>query len=237
MDNSASLLLSILEEGRKKRKDLPASEVWIEILGAKGMPQLIGALGDFLSLTERAASDVLRVHGDADGVNYWRTRIYNGFHSTALGQPWQGFRAQIDEISIFTLKSHAKILEMNRPLKGLAAEEISKGESLFDEALAAISDASLDQAVRVTLITRIEQIQALLNRYRYVGPDAISDAAKVLAAELLLTPADQIVEIKRTGAYAKIREGLEVVANASQVASTAYPALAIAAPAIVGLLS
>ncbi|MGV7178406.1 hypothetical protein, partial [Xanthomonas axonopodis] len=118
MDNSASFLLQILEEGRNQNGNHLASDVWKIILNAQDNPQLIEALGQFLALVDKAGKDVLAVHNDIEGVNYWKIRIFNGFHTTALGSAWSGFKNQIDEVSIFTLRSHAKIINMQKPQKG-----------------------------------------------------------------------------------------------------------------------
>ncbi|QBG86896.1 hypothetical protein ACQR53_17960 [Xanthomonas oryzae] len=236
MDNSASLLLRILEDGRNETGHRPAADVWKIILNVQDISQLVEALGQFLVLVDKAGKDVLAVHDDLDGVNYWKTRIFNGFHSAALGSPWDGFKNQIDDISIFTLRSHAKIIKMQKPYKGLSEDEITASQNLFDEAAKALRDSKLDESVRITLLTRIEQIKAVLSRYRFLGPDAALDAAKILAAEIASVPKDEAQEIKKSGAYSKLKDGLEIIANASQIASSS-PLLLTSSSYIIGLLS
>ncbi|MGV7176498.1 hypothetical protein [Xanthomonas axonopodis] len=236
MDNSASFLLQILEEGRNQNGNHLASDVWKIILNAQDNPQLIEALGQFLALVDKAGKDVLAVHNDIEGVNYWKIRIFNGFHTTALGSAWSGFKNQIDEVSIFTLRSHAKIINMQKPQKGLSEAEITASQSLFDEAASAIRDSRLDEGVRLTLLTRIEQIKAVLDRYRFLGPDAVLDAAKILAAEIASIPANEMQEVKKTGAYSKLKDGLEIMANVSQIASSS-PLLLTSSSYILGLIS
>ncbi|MEA9914907.1 hypothetical protein ABQE70_11280 [Xanthomonas campestris pv. campestris] len=236
MDNSASFLLRILEDGRNQTGHRSAADVWKILLDAQDTSQLVEALGQFLLLVDKAGKDVLAVHDDLDGVNYWKTRIFNGFHSTALGSAWNGFKDQIDEVSIFTLRSHAKIINMQKPHKGLSEGDITASQNLFDEATKALQDSKLDESVRSTLLARIEQIKAVLNRYRFLGPDAVLDAAKILAAEIASIPKDEIQEIKQSGAYSKLKDGLEIMANASQIASSS-PLLITSSSYIIGLLS
>ncbi|MGV7180600.1 hypothetical protein, partial [Xanthomonas axonopodis] len=114
--------------------------------------------------------------------------------------------------------------------------EITASQSLFDEAASAIRDSRLDEGVRLTLLTRIEQIKAVLDRYRFLGPDAVLDAAKILAAEIASIPANEMQEVKKTGAYSKLKDGLEIMANVSQIASSS-PLLLTSSSYILGLIS
>jgi hypothetical protein len=236
MDNSAAHLLNILLECRKQDEKISCIQAWRKVLSANNNVDTLEAIGEFLVLMQRTASDVLAIHNDIEAVNYWRVRILNGFNSTALSQPWKGFVQHIDEPTVFTVRAQAALLASARPRAGLDDKKIAGAQSAFSESIDLLESSDVPDELKRILLTRIEQIQSLLNRYRFISPDAALDAAKILAAEISAAHKDQREELAKSGFYAKVKEGLEIVANATQIASSS-PRLVAGTSYLLGLLS
>jgi hypothetical protein len=232
MKNSVTLLHKIIEEGCSRNPNLPAAQVWQEVLGVETRTELVGAFAQFFKLAEDAAQEVLDVHEDPESVEYWKSRIIAGFINYPLKDPWGNFRQRFDAVTLFTLKNHARIVELQHPRKGMTSESVERVRTLFSDAEKFLSDSEIDPRVRELLLSRIEQIEGLLNRYRYVGPSAVLEAAKILAAEISALDETNAAEIRESGAFEKFKDALSVIADATQVASATAPATV----ATVGLL-
>ncbi|WP_155616959.1 hypothetical protein [Xanthomonas translucens] len=236
MNNSASKLLAILENCRKQPNGRSCTETWKDVLSVDSNTKLIGAFGEFFSLAESASKEILAIHKDDSGVEYWKARIFNGFHSTALARPWAEFVQHIDDITIFTLKAHAALLDMKTPSRDANAEEFEKIDKLLKEATSFLMELELSNEAKEVILSRIEQLQALIRRYRFVSPAAVLDSAKILAAELSVAAKEQPDTVRNSKFYSTVKEGLELLANATQVAS-AKPMLIGATTYLLGLIS
>lgn len=220
MDNSASKLLSILEICRKQSKSRSCVDTWKEVLEVSSHTELVGALGEFLSLADNAAKEVLSVHPDESGVEYWKLRIFKGFYSASLSRPWAEFIQHVDDVTIFTLRSHAALIAGKRPMLSASSESLKEISDLLEQATILLMELALADEEKSILLTRIEQLKCLINRYRFVSPSAVMDAAKVLAAELVVVGRNQPEVVRDTKFYSTLKESLELLANATQVASS-----------------
>jgi len=236
VNNSANSLLLILESCRKQNKQRSCVDTWRDVLEVDSNAKLIGAFGEFFSLAEKAGKEVLEVHGDDEGVEYWKLRIFNGFHSTPLTKPWGEFVQHIDNVTLFTLRSHAALVDSKRPLRNASEEEFDEINQLLQVATSMLMELELTEEVKALILTRIEQLQALIRRHRFVSPSQVIDAAKILAAELSIVAKDQPDVVNRSKFYETIKEGLELLANATQVASSA-PMMIGTTTYLLGLIS
>ncbi|MEA9776269.1 hypothetical protein [Xanthomonas campestris] len=219
MNNSASNLLAILESCRQQPKHLSCADTWKNVLAVDSNEKLIGALGEFFYLTEAAANEVLAVHADKSSVEYWKVRIINGFYSANLGSKWQEFIQNIDDVTIFTLRTHAALLDLKRPARNANFEELAAIGLILEEAARLLMELELSDEAKEILLSRIEQLQSLLRRYRFVSPSAVLDSAKVLAAEISIAEKEEPEVVRNSKFYTTIKDGLGMLADATQVAS------------------
>lgn len=219
MNNSAHSLLLILENCRVQSKSRSCVDTWRDVLEVGSHVELVGALGQFLTLAENAGKEVLAVHGDQTSVDYWKLRIINGFHSASLSKPWAEFIQHIDEVTIFTLRAHAALIDSRRPVGLVADEEFKAIGQLLEQATGMLMELDLPEDVKSLILMRIEQLQSLIRRHRFISPSSVIDTAKVLAAELSLVAKEQPDVVRKSKFYDTIKESLEILANATQVAS------------------
>ncbi len=220
MNNSAYNLLLILEECRKKNTNRSCADTWREVLEVSSHTELLGALGQFFVLADNASKEILAVHGDTAGIEYWKLRLFNGFHSASLAKPWSEFIQHIDEVTIFTLRSHAALVDSKRPLGSVSDENFDEISRLLEQAAAMLMELALPDHVKVLILSRIEQLRALISRHRFVSPSSLLDMAKVLAAEISVVEKEHSDVVHKSKFYETVKEGLEILANATQVASS-----------------
>ena len=218
MDNSASRLLFILEKCKEADKKLSCAQAWSQVLNVSDDAELMGAIGDFMKLAEQAGKEIMADHPDElDSVRYWQRRILLGFKSAALSVTWDNFSNHIDSVSIFSLRSQSKILNSSSNKKKIEIEEISKIIEIFQSSLELCSDLKISTKARKAICSRIEQIISLLNRYQYVGQDAVLDATKLLVADISLLPKEEKEEVFNSSTYSKLKEAAENLANATTI--------------------
>jgi hypothetical protein len=236
VNNSANSLLLILEDCRSQNKQRTCADTWRQVLDVPSNTQLIGALGQFLCLAESAGKEVLAVHGDESGVDYWKSKIFSGLHSTKLSEPWVGFIHHIDDVTMFTLRSHAALIDSKRPLGEIKEEDFDAINTLLEQAKSLLLQVQLPDDIKVIILARIEQLQSLILRHRFVSPSSVIDAAKVLAAELSAVAKEHPDSVRSSKFYETMKEGLEILANATQVASST-PLMVGTTTYLLGLIS
>ncbi|HBP03098.1 MAG TPA: hypothetical protein DD677_08135 [Stenotrophomonas sp.] len=83
-----------------------------------------------------------------------------------------------------------------------------------------LMELALPDHVKVLILSRIEQLRALISRHRFVSPSSLLDMAKVLAAEISVVEKEHSDVVHKSKFYETVKEGLEILANATQVASS-----------------
>ncbi|MFD0740067.1 hypothetical protein ACFQZQ_12350 [Lysobacter koreensis] len=236
MDNSAARLLRVLERCKEIDTGVDCATAWREVLAAPDNNVLLGAFGEFFTLVNDTASEVLHRHPDlVDAVDHWRSRIFNGFNATQMNGRWEHFLAHIDNVTLFSLRSQAKVLHSEERRTELAPDQLSQIYQHLSQALELIGNGDMPVEIREMLIGRIENLQALINRYRFVGQKALLDSAKLLAADVASIPVSQIEGLKKAGIYDQIRESLAILANATTISATG-PMIAGAAQNLLSLI-
>lgn len=218
MDNSASRLLFILEKCKEVDKKLSCAQAWKQVLDVSSEGELMGAIGDFMKLAEQAGKEIMTDHPDeSDAVRYWQRKILSGFGSASLSVSWDNFSNHIDNVSIFSIRSQSKILNSSSNKKKIDAEEISKIIDLFQSSLDLCAELKISKNAKKAICSRIEQIISLLNRYQYVGQDALLDATKLLVADISLLPKNEKDEVFNSSTYSKVKEAAENLAHATTI--------------------
>lgn len=216
MDNSAQRLLTLLEAAKAyPNPQHSAQSAWravFELDDALDIPQKLGAL---LVLSGQAAREVVEIDPATEqAVRHWRSQI---FHMCTYGHGalWKEVAAHIDIHTLEYLRLQARLLEYANPTKSIAKESLDNARLALEDAIDEIRQSDLESLLKIRIIERIREIVIAIDNYEITGQKAVFDAFKLSIIDL----GDQLSKNDLPG-KAKLREGLAVIADLMNVASS-----------------
>lgn len=218
MSNDAHHVVEVFKNAGQFSPSSPTMQVWKTVLEIKDASSFYRDIGAFSDLVAKVTSELFDIHDDKEGIEIWSGKLLRALAPEHMMIEWSRFRNTFDAQTISLLRGHAKILSMHAKRVGFTPELAKQADELLDEALRLVLATELDLDVKELVASRIEQLIAILRRYKYSSPDAVMDKAKLLAAELSVLPQDARTELESSGVFEKVKSGIEIVANATQSA-------------------
>lgn len=219
MYNGAHHILAVFQRAGESNPSASTVNVWKEILEIKSSEFFYRDISAFTELVSAVASELSEIHDDADGIGRWSGTLLKALAPEHMPSDWSRFRSGFDVQSISILRGHAKILSMHGNRKGFTVEASDEAVALLQNALELVYSSDIDPKIKELVASRIEQLISLVRRHKYSCPNTVMDKAKLLAAELSVLPKEASEGLEQSGALAKVKSGIEIVANATQAAS------------------
>ncbi|MGL4766824.1 MAG: hypothetical protein ACRCV6_01880 [Formosimonas sp.] len=178
MDNPASRLLLILEEGKKKNVHQACLTVWQELLHTEGDLSLtLSRLGKCMNLPEQIIQTLLDLYPNHSNVwSHWESKITNAFEGQAINGQWNSFIQHIDANSLIMLKMTETIIESKLKTKFIDLENISDIRASLDNLLNEVVDSDVSDGLKIFIVRKIRELITCIDEYKLTGLMPVLDA-------------------------------------------------------------
>jgi hypothetical protein len=214
LDNPASRLLLILEEGKRKAAHENCLTAWQEILNTEGNLSLtLARLGKNMNMPEQVVQTLLDLYpSHTDVWSHWHSRVTTAFEQQNLKGNWQSFIQHIDENSLTMLKMTETLIEAKLKSTTLDLEKIDETRKTLDELLNEIINSNISNDLKAFIARKIREIIITIDEYKLTGLMPILDAVDSAIGHAV-TNTEYNEFLKKESLGKKLRDTLADVAN------------------------
>jgi hypothetical protein len=137
--------------------------------------------------------------------------------SSNLAAPWAETLKFIDQHTIEYLRMHSRLSRVYAPIKLLEKESFERARNCLESAIEEIRNSNLTAQTKFSLVNRIRSILNAIENFEITGQEQVFDEFKLAIIDLK----DELAKDDLPG-KSKIREGLSIIADLLQIATTIY---------------